>query len=197
MQVVRGSIRLLAVVAVATFTLSTATQALGAEAASDASALAVGPSDAEAQYHRYIVVGAGPGGLQIAHYLASAGRDYVVLEAGGSPGSFFRTFPRWRQLISINKRATGRQELDFNLRHDWNSLLSEASHAAPGSYSVLDGAVGQWVAGKGHGVGWGGGLLCIVAPAPGRAQGPRVPRGHWHPSLPPLFRASQRPTTPA
>ena len=67
--------------------------------------------------------------MQMAHYLASAGRDYVVLEGSGAAGSFFRTFPRFRQLISINKRATGRQELDFNLRHDWNSLLSEASHS--------------------------------------------------------------------
>ena len=28
-----------------------------------------------------------------------------------------------RQLISLNKRYTGRQDPEFNLRHDWNSLL--------------------------------------------------------------------------
>jgi cation diffusion facilitator CzcD-associated flavoprotein CzcO len=99
-------------------------------------------STAAPQYHRYIVVGAGPGGLQIAHYLASAGRDYIVLDGGGSAGSFFHTFPRFRQLISINKRATGRSELDFNLRHDWNSLLSEASHSAQGTGDELGGAAG-------------------------------------------------------
>ena len=34
----------------------------------------------EPEYHRYIVLGAGPGGLQMAHYLASAGRDYLVVD---------------------------------------------------------------------------------------------------------------------
>jgi hypothetical protein len=78
---------------------------------------------------RYVVLGAGPGGLQLAHYLDSAGRDYIVLEQAAQPASFFEHYPRWRQLISINKARTGRDELDFNLRHDWNSLLSEPSHA--------------------------------------------------------------------
>ena len=31
-------------------------------------------------FARYIIVGAGPGGLQMAHYLESAGRDYLVLD---------------------------------------------------------------------------------------------------------------------
>lgn len=34
-------------------------------------------------------------------------------------------FPRHRKLISINKVNTGRQNHEFNLRHDWNSLLSD------------------------------------------------------------------------
>lgn len=41
-----------------------------------------------AQPHvRYVIIGAGPGGLQVAHYLDSAGRDYVVLEKSAGPGS--------------------------------------------------------------------------------------------------------------
>ena len=57
-------------------------------------------------------------------------------------GSFFRQYPRHRQLISINKRHTGNRDQshvfiikdmctcigstnhEFNMRHDWNSLLS-------------------------------------------------------------------------
>ena len=39
------------------------------------------------QHVRYVIIGAGPGGLQIAHYLDSAGRDYVVLEKNSGPGS--------------------------------------------------------------------------------------------------------------
>jgi len=72
----------------------------------------------------YIVIGAGPGGLQIAYYLEQAGRDYIVLEKGNVSGSFYTKYPRHGTLISINKRYTGKTNKEFNLRHDWNSLLS-------------------------------------------------------------------------
>jgi thioredoxin reductase len=98
------------------------------------SAAASGGDGAPPTYSRYLVLGAGPGGLQLAHFLASAGRDYLVLDAEARPASFFDAYPRWRQLISINKREVGRADsLDFAQRHDWNSLLSDASHASPAS----------------------------------------------------------------
>jgi thioredoxin reductase len=73
----------------------------------------------------YLIIGAGPAGLQLAALLESAGRDYLVLEAGDAPGTFFRTYPRHRQLISINKPHTGSDDPELNLRLDWNSLLSD------------------------------------------------------------------------
>lgn len=39
-------------------------------------------------------------------------------------GSFYLQYPRHRKLISINKRNTGKTNKEFNMRHDWNSLLS-------------------------------------------------------------------------
>ncbi|XP_015717642.1 FAD-dependent oxidoreductase domain-containing protein 2 [Coturnix japonica] len=75
-------------------------------------------------YHDYCVLGAGPAGLQAAYFLQRAGRDYVVFERSHAPGSFFAIYPRHRKLISINKRHTGKANSEFNLRHDWNSLLS-------------------------------------------------------------------------
>ncbi|KAM4021437.1 FAD-dependent oxidoreductase domain-containing protein 2 isoform 2-T2 [Anomaloglossus baeobatrachus] len=75
--------------------------------------------------HDYCVLGAGPGGIQTAKFLAEAGRDYIVFERNQGPGSFFYHFPRHRKLISINKRFTGRMNKEFNFRHDWNSLLSQ------------------------------------------------------------------------
>ena len=75
--------------------------------------------------HDYLIIGAGPAGLQLASLLGRDGRDYVVLEGGDSAGTFFRTFPRHRQLISINKIWTGSDDPEFNLRSDWNSLLTD------------------------------------------------------------------------
>jgi thioredoxin reductase len=73
----------------------------------------------------YLVIGAGPAGLQLGYFLERAGRDYLILEAGPTAGTFFRTFPRHRQLISINKPHTGWDDPELNLRMDWNSLLSD------------------------------------------------------------------------
>ncbi|WP_433046454.1 NAD(P)-binding domain-containing protein [Dactylosporangium sp. CS-033363] len=73
----------------------------------------------------YLIIGAGPAGLQLAALLERDGRDYLVLEAGPAPGTFFATYPRHRTLISINKVWTGSEDPEFNLRSDWNSLLSD------------------------------------------------------------------------
>ncbi|NUT46133.1 MAG: NAD(P)-binding domain-containing protein [Saccharothrix sp.] len=72
-----------------------------------------------------LVIGAGPAGLQASYLLSRAGRDHLVLEAGDAPGTFFTRFPRHRTLISINKRHTGWDDPELNLRTDWNSLLSD------------------------------------------------------------------------
>lgn len=73
----------------------------------------------------YLILGAGPAGLQAGFFLSRAGHRYLILEAGDSPGTFFKTFPRNRTLISINKRYTGYDDRETNLRWDWNSLLSD------------------------------------------------------------------------
>ncbi|RKN37486.1 NAD(P)-binding domain-containing protein [Streptomyces hoynatensis] len=73
----------------------------------------------------YLIIGAGPAGLQLAALLEREGRDYVVLERGNGPGTFFTTYPRHRQLISINKVNTGFTDPELNLRMDWNSLLTD------------------------------------------------------------------------
>ncbi|MET7575654.1 NAD(P)-binding domain-containing protein [Streptomyces sp. NPDC005492] len=72
----------------------------------------------------YLVIGGGPAGLQLGQLLQAAGHRYRILESGSTPGTFFRTFPRHRQLISINKVYNGTSDPELNLRMDWNSLLS-------------------------------------------------------------------------
>ncbi|MDX1999255.1 MAG: NAD(P)-binding domain-containing protein [Thermoanaerobaculia bacterium] len=82
-------------------------------------------TEANAQTFEYLILGAGPAGLQMGYFLQRAGRSYAILEAGERPGTFFERFPRHRMLISINKVHTGYQDPEINLRFDWNSLLCD------------------------------------------------------------------------
>jgi thioredoxin reductase len=91
--------------------------------------------EAALQRVTYVIVGAGPAGLQLAHFLNRAGHEFVVLEAGETAGGFFDRFPRHRTLLSLNKRFNIFPEEDFNLRHDWNSLLSDVPGFKFGNYS--------------------------------------------------------------
>ncbi len=75
--------------------------------------------------YEYLVLGAGPAGLQIGHHLSRAGYRYQILEAGDSPGTSFKRFPRHRTLLSNNKVYTGSDDPEINLRFDWNSLLED------------------------------------------------------------------------
>ena len=51
------------------------------------------------------------------------------------PGHFFTKYPRHDRLISINKRHTGKTNKEFNMRHDWNSLLSDDDSMLMKEYS--------------------------------------------------------------
>ncbi|MEQ3530611.1 MULTISPECIES: NAD(P)-binding domain-containing protein [Pseudoalteromonas] len=77
------------------------------------------------QHIDHIIIGAGPAGVQLGYYFERDQKDYLILEAGEQPGNFYKKFPRHRKLISINKRFTGSDNPEFNMRHDWNSLLSD------------------------------------------------------------------------
>jgi thioredoxin reductase len=83
----------------------------------------------------YLVVGAGPAGLQLGYFLKKNNRDYLILERSSRPGAFFSVFPRHRQLISINKVHTGKDDPEVNLRWDWNSLLSDTPELLFKNYS--------------------------------------------------------------
>lgn len=71
-----------------------------------------------------IIIGAGPAGVQAGYFLKKMGFSFEILERNNCPGSFFKKYPRHGTLISINKRYTGQDNPEYNLRHDWNSLLS-------------------------------------------------------------------------
>lgn len=58
-----------------------------------------------------LIIGAGPAGIQMAHLT----NDHLVVEKADAPCSFFRTFPRQRRFISINKSK--------DRKYDWNSFI--------------------------------------------------------------------------
>lgn len=78
-----------------------------------------------AEHHKYIIVGAGPGGLQMGYFFEQNDRDYIILEKSAQAGTFFKKYPVHRTMISINKKNNFFKEEEFNWRHDWNSLLSD------------------------------------------------------------------------
>jgi thioredoxin reductase len=78
--------------------------------------------------YEYIVIGSGPAGLQTGYFLDKYEKDYIILEKSRSNGTFFEKYPIHRKLISINKVNTGSTDKEFNLRHDWNSLLSDSEN---------------------------------------------------------------------
>ena len=75
--------------------------------------------------YEYIIIGSGPAGLQAGYFLEKYKKKYVILEKSSNVGDFFKKYPIHRKLISINKVYTGTDNKEFNLRHDWNSLLSD------------------------------------------------------------------------
>lgn len=73
----------------------------------------------------YLVIGAGPAGLQLGYFLARSERTYAILEREDRPGSFFEKYPRDRELISFNKVHSIYDDPEILLRWDWNSLLTD------------------------------------------------------------------------
>ncbi|KAI3378626.1 hypothetical protein SNEBB_006074 [Seison nebaliae] len=75
------------------------------------------------EYHTFCIIGAGPSGVQLGQMMKTNDLDYVIFEGSNTAGNFYTKYPRHRKLISINKRYTGESNTEFNLRHDWNSIL--------------------------------------------------------------------------
>ena len=66
----------------------------------------------------YIIIGAGPAGLQMGYYLEYKKKKYIILEKSSMAGSFFKKYPRHRTMISINNVNVNNKNRDFRLRHD-------------------------------------------------------------------------------
>jgi thioredoxin reductase len=73
----------------------------------------------------YLILGAGPAGLQMAYFLEQSKSNYIVLEKADKVACFFRVLTRRRELISFNKVYSIFDDPEILLRWDWNSLLTD------------------------------------------------------------------------
>src|SRR5688572_28186216 len=73
-----------------------------------------------------LVIGSGPGGLQVAYSLRRLGIDHAVVSADPSPGGMFRRWPFFQRLLSWTKpHAPVERGSRAYERYDWNSLLGD------------------------------------------------------------------------
>ncbi len=73
-----------------------------------------------------VIVGSGPGGLQLSYCLTRLGARHAVLSADEAPAGMFRRWPLFQRLISWTKPfAAAPRGSRFYERYDWNSLLAE------------------------------------------------------------------------
>ncbi len=87
-----------------------------------------------------LVVGSGPGGLQLSYWLDRLGIDHAVLSADDGPGGMFRRWPLFQRLLSWTKpyALPDRAARAFE-RYDWNSLLAEEPELRGLAATVMDG----------------------------------------------------------
>lgn len=87
-----------------------------------------------------VVVGSGPGGLQVSYGLRRRGIDHAVISEDPSPGGMFRRWPFFQRLLSWTKphapAARGSRAYE---RYDWNSLLADEAEARALQPGLMDG----------------------------------------------------------
>jgi len=87
-----------------------------------------------------VVVGSGPGGLQVSYDLRRAGIDHAVISADHEPGGMFRRWPLFQRLISWTKPyAPSERGTRAYQWHDWNSLLATESQEQALVAEFMDG----------------------------------------------------------
>jgi thioredoxin reductase len=87
-----------------------------------------------------VVVGSGPGGLQVSAELTALGVRHATISADPAPGGMFRRWPHFQRLLSWTKPYVSDDPADpLAERADWNSLLTEIPGARAIQREFLDG----------------------------------------------------------
>ncbi|HKW59541.1 MAG TPA: NAD(P)-binding domain-containing protein [Candidatus Dormibacteraeota bacterium] len=87
-----------------------------------------------------LVVGSGPGALQLTYSLRGCGIEHAVISQDDAPGGMFRKWPIFQRMLSWTKpyadQARGSAAYE---RFDWNSLLGDEEPARAIMPTVMDG----------------------------------------------------------
>ena len=87
-----------------------------------------------------LVVGSGPGGLQLSYSLRLLGVKHAVISADEGPGGMFRRWPLFQRMLSWTKpfAPADRHSRQYE-RYDWNSLLGEEEELRGVQAEFMDG----------------------------------------------------------
>jgi thioredoxin reductase len=87
-----------------------------------------------------IVVGSGPGGLQLSYSLTRLGVDHAVISDDSAPGGMFRRWPIFQRMLSWTKPFTPFEHTSREYeRFDWNSLLADEDEHRAIMPGLMDG----------------------------------------------------------
>jgi thioredoxin reductase len=76
--------------------------------------------------YQLLIVGSGPGGLQLSYSLSRLGVDHALLSDDPGPGGMFRRWPVFQRMLSWTKPFAGVPHTARAYeRYDWNSLLAD------------------------------------------------------------------------
>ena len=87
-----------------------------------------------------VVIGSGPGGIQVSYALRRNGIEHAVISEDPEPGGMFRRWPHFQRLLSWTKphapEPLGSRAYE---RYDWNSLLADEPEARALQPGLMDG----------------------------------------------------------
>ena len=88
-----------------------------------------------------VIVGSGPGALQVSYFLGRLGIEHAVISRDPGPAGMFRKWPFFQRLLSWTKpyAPAERTSREFE-RWDWNSLLAREPELRGISAEFLDGS---------------------------------------------------------
>ncbi|MFP5343013.1 MAG: NAD(P)-binding domain-containing protein [Candidatus Limnocylindria bacterium] len=87
-----------------------------------------------------VVIGSGPGGLQVSSSLRALGVAHATISSDPGPGGMFRRWPFFQRLLSWTKpHAPVERGSRAYERYDWNSLLTDDPAARAIQPELMDG----------------------------------------------------------